>query len=101
MTLPHGPVATPTFMPVATQGTMKGVTNAQLEAIDPPISLSLQNTFHLSQRPGVEILDVGGGGHGYQGWRRNILTDSGEFGLGFMWFTGNLFELLGALTHIS
>lgn len=69
---------TPTFMPVATQATMKGVTPAQLEAIDPPITTHLVNTYHVSQRPTAEILDIVGGAHSYAGFRRNLLTDSGE-----------------------
>jgi len=77
MTLPHAVTLTPTFMPVATQGTMKGVTAAQLEAIEPPITLLLNNTYHLSQRPTAELLDMVGGSHSYQAWRRNLLTDSG------------------------
>ncbi|ORY89655.1 queuine tRNA-ribosyltransferase [Leucosporidium creatinivorum] len=79
MTLPHGPVDTPTFMPVATQATMKSVTSAQLESIDPPINLHLANTFHMSQRPTAELLDIVGGVHRYAGFRRNLLTDSGGF----------------------
>ncbi|GAA5935475.1 tRNA-ribosyltransferase family protein [Sporobolomyces koalae] len=71
---------TPTFMPVATQATMKGVTPAQLESITPPITLILNNTYHLSQNPGTRVLDAcDGASHGYQGWRGNLLTDSGGF----------------------
>lgn len=59
---------------------MKGVTPAQLEAITPPITLILNNTYHLSQNPGTEVLDAcEGASHGYQGWRGNLLTDSGGF----------------------
>ncbi|GAA5988501.1 hypothetical protein JCM5350_005216 [Sporobolomyces pararoseus] len=78
--MPHGETMTPTFMPVATQATMKGVTPAQIEAITPPITLILNNTYHLSQNPGTEVLDAcEGASHGYQGWRGNLLTDSGGF----------------------
>jgi queuine tRNA-ribosyltransferase len=65
---------------VLQQATMKGVTPAQLEAITPPITLILNNTYHLSQNPGTEVLDAcEGASHGYQGWRGNLLTDSGGF----------------------
>ncbi|GAA6012883.1 hypothetical protein JCM11491_006212 [Sporobolomyces phaffii] len=80
MRMPHGETMTPTFMPVATQATMKGVTPAQIEAISPPITLILNNTYHLSQNPGTDVLDAcEGASHGYQGWRGNLLTDSGGF----------------------
>ncbi|SCV69895.1 BQ2448_1289 [Microbotryum intermedium] len=79
MTLPHGATLLPTFMPVATQASMKGVTPAQLMALDPPLTLMLNNTYHLSQRPTPEILDLVGGSHSYQGWDRNLLSDSGGF----------------------
>ncbi|SCZ89754.1 BZ3500_MvSof-1268-A1-R1_Chr9g10582 [Microbotryum saponariae] len=79
MTLPHGATLLPTFMPVATQASMKGVTPAQLMALDPPLTLMLNNTYHLSQRPTPEILDLVGGSHTYQGWDRNLLSDSGGF----------------------
>lgn len=78
MTLPHGETLLPTFMPVATQGTMKGLTAAQLEALTPKVSLILNNTYHLSQRPGPDTLDVAGGSHAYQKWNGNLLTDSGQ-----------------------
>ncbi|GAA5876643.1 hypothetical protein JCM16303_003610 [Sporobolomyces ruberrimus] len=80
MRMPHGETMTPTFMPVATQATMKGVTPSQIESVTPPITLILNNTYHLSQNPGTEVLDAcEGASHGYQGWRGNLLTDSGGF----------------------
>ncbi|KDE07631.1 queuine tRNA-ribosyltransferase [Microbotryum lychnidis-dioicae p1A1 Lamole] len=85
MTLPHGATLLPTFMPVATQASMKGVTPAQLMALDPPLTLMLNNTYHLSQRPTPEILDLIGGSHTYQGWDRNLLSDSGGFQVSFSW----------------
>jgi tRNA-guanine transglycosylase len=75
--LPHSKLRTPIFMPVATQGAMKGVTVEMLEEIDCEIILG--NTYHLGLRPGEDILNAHGGVHGLQGWRRNILTDSGGF----------------------
>jgi tRNA-guanine transglycosylase len=75
--LPHCELRTPIFMPVATQGAMKGVTVEMLEEIDCEIILG--NTYHLGLRPGPEILEAHGGVHGLQGWKRNILTDSGGF----------------------
>ncbi|KAF4583230.1 queuine tRNA-ribosyltransferase [Ophiocordyceps camponoti-floridani] len=77
LTLPHGPVELPTFMPVATQASLKGLTPQQLE--ETGCSLCLNNTYHLGLRPGQKILDSVGGAHKLQGWDRNILTDSGGF----------------------
>jgi tRNA-guanine transglycosylase len=75
--LPHHKLRTPIFMPVATQGAMKGVTVDMLEELD--IEIILGNTYHLGLQPGEEVLRHTGGVHGLQGWRRNILTDSGGF----------------------
>ena len=75
--LPHHDLRTPIFMPVATQGAIKGVTVAELEELDCEIILG--NTYHLGLRPGEEVLTAHGGIHGLQGWKRNILTDSGGF----------------------
>ncbi|KAI9487096.1 MAG: queuine tRNA-ribosyltransferase [Benjaminiella poitrasii] len=77
MTLPHGPVDTPVFMPVGTQGTMKGMLPDQLEELN--CQIMLNNTYHLGLKPGKEILDLVGGAHQFQSWRRNLLTDSGGF----------------------
>ena len=75
--LPHHKLRTPIFMPVATQGAIKGVTVEQLEGLDCEIILG--NTYHLGLMPGEDVLNGVGGIHGLQGWRRNILTDSGGF----------------------
>ena len=77
LTLNHGVVETPVFMPVGTYGTVKGVMPASLEAMGAQIILG--NTFHLWLRPGVEILAQFGGLHRFEAWRRPILTDSGGF----------------------
>ena len=74
---PHGVVETPVFMPVGTAGTVKGVTQAQLE--DLGVQLLLANTYHLYLRPGHEIIRELGGLHRFMGWPRAILTDSGGF----------------------
>ena len=73
----HGVVETPAFMPVATHGSVKGVTPAQLEELGATIVLS--NAYHLAQRPGVEVVRDLGGVHGLMGWSGPILTDSGGF----------------------
>jgi queuine tRNA-ribosyltransferase len=73
----HGLVATPAFMPVGTQGTVKGITPAQLEAIGPQVILG--NTYHLGLRPGDELVAQLGGLHAFMGWKGPILTDSGGF----------------------
>ncbi|XP_036616702.1 queuine tRNA-ribosyltransferase catalytic subunit 1 [Trichosurus vulpecula] len=75
--LPHGTVATPVFMPVGTQGTMKGVTAAQLDSLGCRICLG--NTYHLGMRPGPELIQKAGGLHGFMNWNQNLLTDSGGF----------------------
>ncbi len=77
MTLPHGKVATPVFMPVGTNGTVKAITRDDLESIGFQIILS--NTYHLYLRPGTEVIGKAGGLHEWMRWRRNILTDSGGF----------------------
>ncbi|OQR82818.1 queuine tRNA-ribosyltransferase [Achlya hypogyna] len=77
--LPHGTVRTPVFMPVGTQGTIKGITTEQMAL--PPIDckILLANTYHLALRPGTDLIDDMGGLHEYMNWNRNILTDSGGF----------------------
>lgn len=62
----------PTFMPVATQAAIKGLTSQQVEALG--INLILNNTYHLNLRPGMKILKEVGGAHKFQGWRHNLLT---------------------------
>ncbi|MBK8792832.1 MAG: tRNA guanosine(34) transglycosylase Tgt [Holophaga sp.] len=73
----HGVISTPAFMPVGTQGTVKGVTPAQLKEIDPQVILG--NTYHLGLRPGDELIAKFGGLHTFMGWDGPILTDSGGF----------------------
>jgi len=76
--LPHGVVDTPAFMPVGTYGTVKAMTPDELEALGAQIILG--NTFHLMLRPGERIVALHEDGlHGFMGWNRPILTDSGGF----------------------
>ncbi|KAK4538188.1 hypothetical protein CDCA_CDCA16G4213 [Cyanidium caldarium] len=78
--LPHGPVRTPVFMPVGTQATVKGLTNAQMtdgDGLD--LDICLANTYHLGLRPGGDALEALGGIHTFSRWPRNVLTDSGGF----------------------
>lgn len=75
LTLPHGPVSLPIFQPVATQASLKGLTPNQLAQLG--CNLCLNNTYHLGLKPGQNALDVIGGAHKLQGWKGNILTDSG------------------------
>jgi queuine tRNA-ribosyltransferase len=77
LTLNHGVVETPVFMPVGTYGTVKGVMPSSLEAMGAQIILG--NTFHLWLRPGLEVLQQFGGLHRFEAWRKPILTDSGGF----------------------
>ncbi len=74
---PHGPVQTPGFMPVGTQGTVKGVTIDQVRATG--AEMILGNTYHLALRPGHETVRRLGGLHAMSGWDGPILTDSGGF----------------------
>ena len=64
----------PTFMPVATQAAIKGLTAQQMESLG--VTLILNNTYHLNLRPGIKILNEAGGAHKFQGWNRNLLTVS-------------------------
>src|SRR5436190_12754426 len=77
LTTAHGDVETPAFMPVGTQGAVKGVTNRDLEGLGAEILLS--NTYHLYLRPGDELIARRGGLHRFIGWTRPILTDSGGY----------------------
>jgi queuine tRNA-ribosyltransferase len=77
LTTAHGVVETPAFMPVATHGSVKGVTPRQLEELGTTIVLA--NAYHLAQRPGVETMRALGGLHALMGWEGPILTDSGGF----------------------
>jgi queuine tRNA-ribosyltransferase len=77
LTLNHGVVQTPVFMPVGTYGTVKGVMPRSLEEMGAQIILG--NTFHLWMRPGLGVLQQFGGLHRFEGWNKPILTDSGGF----------------------
>jgi queuine tRNA-ribosyltransferase len=77
MTTPHGTVTTPAFMPVGTQGAVKGASHRDLEAIGTEILLS--NTYHLYLRPGDDLIARRGGLHSFIGWNKPILTDSGGY----------------------
>jgi queuine tRNA-ribosyltransferase len=77
LALAHGTVETPTFMPVGTAATVKGLTRNDLLALDAQIILA--NTYHLWLRPGRDIIANAGGLHAFMRWDRPILTDSGGF----------------------
>jgi queuine tRNA-ribosyltransferase len=77
MMTPHGPVRTPAFMPVGTQGTVKGLTPETVRATGADILLG--NTYHLMLRPGAERVAALGGLHRFMRWPHPILTDSGGF----------------------
>ncbi len=77
LTLAHGVVETPAFMPVGTYGTVKAMMPAEL--VDLGAQIVLGNTFHLWLRPGTEVVRKHGGLHRFMGWERPILTDSGGF----------------------
>ncbi|MCP5139161.1 MAG: tRNA guanosine(34) transglycosylase Tgt [Chromatiales bacterium] len=77
LTLAHGSVETPVFMPVGTYGAVKTLTPEDLESLGAEIILG--NTFHLMLRPGGELMQTLGGLHRFMHWQRPILTDSGGF----------------------
>jgi queuine tRNA-ribosyltransferase len=77
LTLNHGVVETPIFMPVGTYGTVKGVLPQSL--LEMGAQIILGNTFHLWLRPGLDVLRGFGGLHRFEGWHKPILTDSGGF----------------------
>ena len=74
---PHGDILTPTYMPVGTQATVKGVTPQGLK--DAKSQIILANTYHLYMRPGDDLVEKAGGLHKFMAWDRPILTDSGGF----------------------
>ncbi|MFN0160292.1 MAG: tRNA guanosine(34) transglycosylase Tgt [Burkholderiales bacterium] len=85
VSLNHGSVPTPVFMPVGTYGTVKAMSPDELAGMDTRIVLG--NTFHLWLRPGLEVVGAHGGLHRFMGWNRSILTDSGGFQV---WSLGKL-----------
>ena len=78
ITTDHGQIETPIFMPVGTVGSVKGVTDRDLDD-EVKAQIILGNTYHLYLRPGTEILEKAGGLHRFNGWDKPILTDSGGF----------------------
>jgi queuine tRNA-ribosyltransferase len=77
LTLPHGSVQTPVFMPVGTQATVRTLSPADLKAVGAQIVLA--NTYHLHVRPGEDVIAQLGGLHKFMAWERPLLTDSGGF----------------------
>ncbi|HUI53765.1 MAG TPA: tRNA guanosine(34) transglycosylase Tgt [Bryobacteraceae bacterium] len=75
---PHGTIETPVFMPVGTQGSVKGLTQRDL-ADELGVKILLANTYHLYLRPGHELIRQMGGLHRFMSWPNAILTDSGGF----------------------
>src|SRR5216110_1357472 len=77
LTTAHGEIDTPTFMPVGTQGSVKGVSPRELHELNAQIVLG--NTYHLFVRPGLDVLKHFGGLHNFMNWDGPILTDSGGY----------------------
>src|SRR4029077_5949033 len=73
----HGPIDTPVFAPVGTQGAVKTLLSQDLEKLD--TQLILGNTYHLYLRPGVDVIEKAGGLHRFMSWKSSILTDSGGY----------------------
>jgi queuine tRNA-ribosyltransferase len=78
LTTAHGLIHTPIFMPVGTAGSVKAVHQRELEN-DIGAEIILGNTYHLYLRPGIELIEKAGGLHGFNGWHRPMLTDSGGY----------------------
>ena len=78
ITTDHGEIETPIFMPVGTVGSVKAVTQQQLNN-EINAQIILGNTYHLYLRPGVDVLQTAGGLHKFNGWHKPILTDSGGY----------------------
>lgn len=78
LTTDRGIIETPIFMPVGTVGSVKAVTQQQLDS-DVKAQIILGNTYHLYLRPGIEILEAAGGLHRFMNWNKPILTDSGGY----------------------
>ena len=78
ITTDHGTIQTPIFMPVGTQGTVKGVHQHELSE-DVLAQIILGNTYHLYLRPGIEVIQQAGGLHKFIGWDKPLLTDSGGY----------------------
>ena len=74
----HGSIETPIFMPVGTVGTVKGISQQQLQN-DVNAQIILGNTYHLYLRPGLDVLEKAGGLHQFMNWQKPILTDSGGY----------------------
>jgi queuine tRNA-ribosyltransferase len=75
--LPHGPVETPAFIPLATKGSVRGLSSAEVAGLG--YQMVLGNTFHLHLAPGEKLIAERGGLHRFMGWDRAIITDSGGF----------------------
>ena len=96
LTLNHGVVETPIFMPVGTYGTVKGVLPRSLREMGAQIILG--NTFHLWMRPGLDVLRQFGGLHGFEQWHKPILTDSGGFQV---WSLGEMRKITEQGVHFA
>ena len=96
LTLNHGVIQTPIFMPVGTYGTVKGVMPRSLEEMGAQIILG--NTFHLWMRPGLDTMKSFGGLHGFGKWKKPILTDSGGFQV---WSLGAMRKITEEGVHFS
>jgi queuine tRNA-ribosyltransferase len=73
----HGPVRTPAFIPLATKGTVRGLESREVAELG--YEMVLGNTYHLFVSPGPERIAKAGGQHGFMGWERALITDSGGF----------------------
>ena len=77
ISLPHGKVETPSFVPVGTQASVKALSSQELKEIG--VKIFFGNTYHLFLRPGAQVIQKLGGIHKFMGWDGPIMTDSGGF----------------------
>ena len=96
LTLNHGVIQTPIFMPVGTYGTVKGVMPSSLHDMNAQIILG--NTFHLWLRPGLDVIQRFGGLHQFEQWHKPILTDSGGFQV---WSLGEMRKITEEGVHFA
>ena len=96
LTLAHGVLDTPAFMPVGTYGAVKAMSPSELRDLGAQIVLG--NTFHLWMRPGLDVMQSFGGLHGFERWHKPILTDSGGFQV---WSLGEMRKITEEGVHFA
>src|SRR5919106_2012646 len=99
MHLAHGSVGTPAFIPLATKGSVRGLSSAEVAGLG--YELVLGNTFHLHLSPGEELIEGQGGLRRFMGWERSIITDSGGFQVFSLAHGGGAAEIKGGRGSVA